>query len=390
MYKIGVGKKRAQTIPVVALITAIAIFMMVYLFLMPKEDKCILLPTLAECNANYSYNSGSSNFSASENQKVKIILDESPGEIFPVSGALTYKFDNIDLFSVDKVEFSVEDSSPAEATLFSRKDREIVYPKHQNVNNVQLFLGINDARGDLYVYLNGKKISSVSGSGVQIVDLPVSKLNAENYITLKASKPLFGTNYYKFGFIKVKESYIISQDSLTRDFKIEQDLKDVKSAEIMFDAECLTQNYLSIALNGKNIFSEKVCGKRTVDLGELDTTYNKVTFFSFGNYFLYNTEVRVNLYQEDYPIYYFTVSNEDKRELENGEKDARLFMSFHDDEWKNIVVYINEKKHEINTKQVEHEFPIGSYFKPGANSIRIWSKQTGIQVDRLKLIIEEN
>lgn len=387
MYKLR-EHKRAQAMPVVALILAIAIFMVVYLFLMPKSDKCTLMPSLAECNANYT--TGGSSSSDVENESVKVVLDKAPGEIFPVSGAVTYKLDNIDLFSVDKVEFSVEDNSPVTSSLFSSEERELTYPKHSQVKSVQLFLGVSEAKGNLYVYLNGEKISSVSGEGAQIIDIPVSKMKAENYIGLKVSKPLIGENYYKFSFIKIKESYTISQNSLTRDFELEQELKDVKAVELNFEAECLTQNYLAIALNGKSIFSEKVCGERTVDLGELTDKYNKITFSSSGNYFLHDAEVKVSLYKEDYPIYYFTISNEDKRDLENGEKDARLFLSFHDDEWKKIIVYINEKKHEVYTKQVEYEFPIGSYFKTGVNSIRLWSEQTGIQVDRLKLTIEES
>jgi len=389
MHKIGVRNKRAQAIPVVALILAIAIFMVVYLFLMPKDDKCTLMPTLAECNANYTSGGSSSSSSSAENQSVKVVLDKAPGEIFPVSGAVTYELDNIDLFSVDKVEFSVEDNSPVKSSLFSSEDREITYPKHSQVKSVQLLLGISEAKGKLYVYLNGDKIWTVDGEGAQIIDIPVSKMEAENYISLKASKPLIGENYYKFSFIKIKESYTISQSSLTRDFEIEQEAKDVKSTELVFEAECLTQNYLAIALNGKSIFSEKVCGERTIDLGELEEKYNKITFSSSGNYFLHDAEVKVSLYKEDYPVYYFTISNEDKRDLENGEKDARLFLSFHDDRWKKIIIYINEKKHEVYTKRVEYEFPIGSYFKTGVNSIRLWSEQTGIQVDRLKLTISE-
>ncbi len=366
--------KRGQR-EVVIFIIAIAIFTLVYLVLLNYQDKCVLLPNLPECNSSY----GSSG-NASENLTEAIILSVEHGKLSPVKDYATYKIDSAELYSRDEVDYALEiPYTEVSNTWGNAQSIDSSFSKNPDTSKVQLMIGISKSRGSLYVYVNGKKIETITGTGIKIIDLSLSSLQDDNTITLKASTPVLPIkNYYELSFVKIRQSYSEVQNKVTREVEIEEDIDDIKSAELHFKSDC-GDKPLNIDLNGKNVFTETTCGERIVLVDDLQQA-NTLKLSSEGDYFVYDMHLKTKMIQDNYPIYYFTLSSARYAKIRDGQKFVMLKLDFADLEYKNITMLINGREFYIETSKAYYQVPINDYLKKGVNSVRILSDKSLIVV----------
>jgi hypothetical protein len=167
------------------------------------------------------------------------------------------------------------------------------------------------------------------------------------------------------------QSYDVARSSVTKQLAFEEDVKDIKKAELHFKTDCATTRTLAISLNDKKIYSEaNVCGDTFIELKNLKQE-NVLTFSSDGNYYIYDLYARAEMYTDNFPVYYFAISKEDADKIREGSKLAMLNTDFATTDNKNLTFSINNFDLNIETNKAYYQTPVNKYLKQGINKIRI-------------------
>ncbi|MBD3209066.1 hypothetical protein GF367_01450 [Candidatus Woesearchaeota archaeon] len=191
------------------------------------------------------------------------------------------------------------------------------------------------ASGRLMVVLNGKQIidKEYLPSSSQYIDLPGEQLQAFNVLTIGVSTP-------GWAFWRMHE-YQLSTLQITGDVKDltgaqamqsfildDEEVDSLDRASLRFYADCTPSETgrLTIKVNGRTVFSGYAdCGVlNTVELDRrmLDWGQNEVSFITEeGTYLITNIDVKTELEEPVYPIYYFDIDSVYFTE-EGGDEDA--------------------------------------------------------------------
>lgn len=369
MKPLNYSKKSQAAIPLV--IIAIAVLIVLYIILIPKSEKCKILPDLEQCNRTLA-TSGAGTTS-------EVFLSENPGQLEAIEESSDYSYGTINLFNkeITEVPLKLIGDPIAEKEWFYSKPYEIKFTTPGNPKELILFVDIDEAPlagiSHLGVYINDKKVTTIKNKGLNTVNVPVKLVKRENTIKFVASTPLsmFKRNVYRISTIIVKQTYSLTQGKITKNLNIENP-DAVISAILNFSSDCYSDDLLKITINGEIAVNEKICGKYAQDIKNFLNKSNEIAFSTEGSYFLTNVRLKLKNKQSDYITYFFSIDEDNYDAIQNGKKLVMAHLTFSGAGTQKLILYVNGNPLRIETSQTDFKTgTISRLLVKGQNSIRI-------------------
>ncbi len=349
--------KKAQTLPM--LIVAIGILMVIYLYFLPLQEKCKIMPSLVECKG-----------------QEESIFSAVPGLLEEKETAARYSFDTIQLFRREILETSeVFENAATEQSWFSSTPQRSVLKIQENGKSAVLYIFVSKSKGSLKVYLNGQRISTVKGEGVHEIALDIDSLDETNNLEVVPSMPLlpFFKNSYEIAKAVLKEDYIITNNRIEIPFEVKEEEKDIKDITLSFTSDCFSEKPLRVLIDKESVYDNMACGRIsrnvTHEVLELNRT-GKMSFASDGNYYIKNIALDVRMKEKDWPTYYFSIIQSKLS------KPTRLYIKFEDHGQKKLTAYVNGNALAVEARGEEWQAVINPYLKKGQNSIALIPEKT--------------
>ncbi|MBS3163330.1 hypothetical protein J4427_01435 [Candidatus Woesearchaeota archaeon] len=340
---------------IAVLILLIALFMILYILLLPPAQREEIL-----------------NQSTKENN---IIHDISPVNIFIKTEP-----------STKLLASSIEISK----SLFSSKPKTLTFPIDDlsNLKSIILFFSVKDSKGNLEVWLNDHIIVDNKLDGAQTIDLPINYLKKNNVLEIKASNPgilFFIKNHYNLEDVGIKESYQIINSKEDRSFSIpEYEKNSLQKSTLRYNIYCNkldTETDLRIYLNEKEVLSKLVtciAGPEDVELSVADVKEgtNLLTFMiGNGDFQFSQIKIENELKEKSNPTYHFDVS-EDKMDNIVSDISSVILRLNLDGTSKKADIVINNKQFSLDTSDDTFSKDISEYVNEGDNFIKIVPKNT--------------
>ena len=379
------GKKGQGGSGAAWLVSLIALFLIIYVILLPEQEKENLLRDPGRVGSGTIY--PGSETPGLIGPGFKNLLSESPGIVSPIAAQIVNKqLASVNLFSeIIQSEESLASTVVVEKTLFGEESKELTFriSKINKVESINLLFFVDKGKGDLIIELNRHGIYKGS---VNVNDLPISLpkslLRNINSLRFSVSSPSFlGKNRFElrdisiFKRIKEENSREIRSFVLTRN-----ELSGIKAVTLFYTVNCFTANEdgnLRISLNNKVIGDGLiVCDAREVglDLGLADLIEgrNAITFeIDKGKYTLERVQVEEILGSQTIPSYFFTMQVIDIDDLIRG-GHVGLGLRFLDDGLRKVgTIFVNGFPYYLDTYQNQINFDITNSITEGRNVIRI-------------------
>ncbi len=373
MQKKGEAPK-SSTQFVAILISLLALYLVLYFFLLPKETQQELLGE--EVVSEYE-----------EGEKtVKTILMESPGRVYPYTKETSVKkIPSVNLFSTLKTDVkTLANSLYVSSSIFGKNSQDLVFDLAdlESVKKLDLFFDVRSHKGGLNIYLNDVMIFSgeIRGAYDLPVELPVSYLQTRNVLRIQATSPgwkFLTRNYYELRDVKIIKNYQVENKKEVRNFVL-SDKDKVNDANLNFFVNCLEIGYdqgtLKVDVNRFNVYTSRIvcdAGLREIDipLDYLVDGNNLVKFeIDKGDYIIEQIELKLRLESKEFPTYYFMLDEDEVN------KDIKLKMEFEYDVTKRATIIVNGKKIYLDTKANKYEKDISEWLREGENYIKIIPK----------------
>lgn len=369
------GEHSASSIA--TLIAIIVAFMILYLLLIPQEDREELL-----YGNETKYDKGKV---VGEN----ILFSEFLGELSPVKRAenLTHDIASVNLFSSSKKDIlTLSNAISVSKGFFTTKSQNLMFEldSPEDVEDAQIYILVGKSIGNLIIRLNGNVIynKDLEDNTQEIIKLPLDYLVKQNTLELISSRPkfIFGTNIHEIKYVKLRKQYNIKNRVAERVFSVPtNELKYVEKAILSYSVYCNLEesNILNIFLNDNLIFSDvPFCNLRSEDI-EVDGSYlrpgpNSLKFETDGDYICEGIELKTITSEEKVPEYYFDIEKEDYKEVARGIKDVIASFDFSVRNDRKIMdLYVNERKIRIDTSKNYYYVTISDYVEADDNLVRI-------------------
>jgi len=341
--------KRAQ-IPL--LIVALAIGLLVYVYFLPLSEKCKIM-NLPECT-----------------KLGEAVFSSSPGILEKQENKVQYSLPEVELFTVGGRErTTLAEGITVSRGWFSSSSPIFSFNIHEKSQNVVIYVSIE--KGSLKAKVNGKTVASIEGAGQHTISIPSSELEKTNTLQLYPSTPFFPWSVNKVNIEKLffEESYTITQEKQTLQLDLKEDPKDISEAMLNFKSDCFFgDSNLSIRINDNEIINNVLCTGFSKDIKSMLGKNTSITFFSKGNYFIYQMKLDVKLSQSNWPTYYFDLPEKGKVNL--------IKLKFADSGEKELTIYFNGKTIAVNTAEKEWQSDVSSYTLEGQNEIVVIPAKT--------------
>lgn len=336
--------------PIVAVI--IGLLILVYLYFLPANDKCNLIPGLSMCAGS----------PAGE------VVGMSPGLLTPQDISKRYSIPDAELFRIDSLDI---------ATLFNQinikrgwffsEPQETSFTVLGKEEEANLFIFVGSAQGSLDVIVNGMTLSRVSGDGIKQVSIPLGILKSENDLKIVPSIPLmpWSSNSYSISKVVLRETYTKTTNKISSNITIRQDVNEIKQGILDFNSACLSDDNLSVVLNGNKIIDDKICNGFHKDVKQYLRENNTLDFMTDGNYMIENAYLDVTTKDNIWPTYYFDISSS---KLES-KQPVMLTLNFNGTEDKALSIYINGISISAETTRTDWKTTINKFLVEGQNSI---------------------
>ncbi len=387
-------KGQSSGVEISIFITLLALFILVYVILIPPEQRAELLDDTVISDDDY----------AEIGDYETVLLSESPGEVH--SYQTNYQTNNLEsmhLFS--EVETSTENIISAltiSRTILKDNYKEILFDIDdlELLEKVQLFFLITEADGELTILLNDKLIFEGQLTSNQLpIELSKNYLKkGENTIRLSVNSPgwsIFSANAYVMEDVSLVWEILEKDNEASRNFYIDSDV-DVKKGTLKYFVTCNTvtdEGTLTISFNGQEVFDDRVfCSYLDEREITLDDRYyvagtNTLDFtVDTGNYNLEEIKVETELEESSYPKYSFDIDSNTYEEVVSGDKEVIVKFTFSGSGTKKASVSVQENQFSFDTSSSSYTKDISSMIDNGANSIKIVPK-TSFEIDSLLVYV---
>ena len=388
-----VNKRGADILPAANQIAVLLLLMVVvivgFIVLMPPEDRDALLGEDSGSTDNDG-TSGTSN-----------LLTEYPGELDSSSSSTQVKeLDPIRIYStIETDSTTLANSLKISRSLIQNNYKSITFDLDNldELDELSVVFLITESKGDLNVKLNGNVVyeGELSSSELPLI-LPTNYLfDNGNIIEFSSSFPgwnIFSADYYLLQDVSLVEEYLVEETSKERTFYV-SDISDLKSAELSYFITCNDdeEGMLQIYLNNRQVFNDNVFCEyldgRELGLSISDlSSYNTLRFeIDDGDYNIEEIEIEFETKGSNYPTYSFDIDSDLYDQIETGEKEIYLELSFSDDSSeKKASVYVQDYSFTFDTNDDEYQKKISSYVDSGVNVIKVVPTRD-IDVDVLKV-----
>ncbi len=376
-------KRKAQTTAnasqAAIIVIFIAILIIFYLFMIPPKDRDEILGI---------NNSGNEQSNTTCSGLSSVLLDESPGSLYPVQqNEFMHPINQIVLSSSKGNKILAQrDSLYVATSKLNKKTESIDFTLDKGVvKSIFISFTVEKGNGRLIIRFNGHEIMNreVKEGTVNPIKLPTAYLKENNRIEISASDvglAIFSKHYYELSNLNIVASTenLESQKAFTTVIISKDELKNFKSGYIRFIAECSkTPGILKVYLNGARLVSKTPsCGspdKVDFTKNNLFDGENNIKFeISSGTVYLTNLAMIIKLNKPKWPVYYFMINESLYNEIQNNERIPLLQIKFVDDaSEKQGTININGAKFFIDENSALYERNIKNYIVKGNNYIKI-------------------
>lgn len=367
--------KRGEGSAVANFILMFALFIVVYLILLPPGAKQDLIAP-------------GEGISGVEG---KLLLSESPGLVRPfLKDVLSTKIAPIKLFALTETQPLLLARSLAVSTsVFSTKSEDLKFdlPELDNLNQLNLLFLIQENSGKLILNMNGQEFYN---DYVNVNDLPIEvplkALNQkDNTLTISASSPglrFLSANRYSLKDVQLVKKLAVEHKTEIRSFIITPaESKDLVRSILYFFVNCMKVRELgtlNIYLNSKEISSRFL----TCDAGQVeleinpDDIYEGENVLEFevdkGEYVLEQMTLEHELETADYPKYFFTLQSGEFNAVTDLAADVEVEFDFDDAGYrKAATLLVNGERVYLDTSSNKAVIDISDYIIEGENFIKI-------------------
>ena len=370
--------KRGQAGNIATLISLIALFMLVYILLLPQEARDDLL----------GREDGVPRHILDDDGEIDTLFSKEIGEVSPLrqSRGVLHTLAGVNLFSdVESEIVTLANNIRVSKGLVSENSQDLAFALDfpQDVLSAEVYTIVDSGSGNLIAELNGAEIfnSNIPDNSQEIIELPLVYLNDINTFTLRASSPgVLGTNIYDLKEVRLRKQVEVKNRRSSRVISVPAtELRDLQNAILSFSIFCSQdeRDLLNIKVNGGNVYSDvPFCNLRRTEI-EIDSSFinsgsNDIVFESDGDYVVEEVEWQSLLRGERASEYAFTIDGSDYNDVRRGEGDVLLIFEFAlSDDRKLFDFYINEEKFEIDTLDSTKIFTISDFLERGSNLIRL-------------------
>ncbi|MBS3172271.1 hypothetical protein J4438_01655 [Candidatus Woesearchaeota archaeon] len=349
----------------------IAVFIVVYLLLMPACDRCMLLKN--ENCQDY----------CNEPQKLGTVLYDKPGDI-EVKNSFTHELEPVSMYMKINPENEVlADSLVVSRSLFGTVDQDISFEIDDldNLRSINLAFKSVSSKGKLFIELNGHNIFAEEIEGVEYkqIQLPITYLEPVNKLKIYTSSSglaFWGKNEYELKSLELKKEFEIVQFTQSRVFSVSnKELNYLQSSSLQYSIVCSEaerQTILKIFLNDQQINSEFIMCESVdrnvaIQPSELVVGENKIDFvIDNGNFIFSPVRIINNLNQDTYPSYSFDIGD---GEFESAERYYLSFKMAGDN--KKAKIMLNDHEIQLDTSDNFYERDITTYVKKTNNFLEI-------------------
>lgn len=387
MNKRGQGTSAAN---VATLISLIALFLLVYILLLPEADRDRILGT---------EQTGKEQAEKEITGVGDVLLSEFIGNIKPGEKAkkMMHEIANVNLFTKEESGLiALSENIKVSKGFFGSRDQNIFFRVDNpgDVLKAELYLVVDSGSGDLVVEINGNEFyrNEVVQGQVRL-DIPLGYLASANNLRLSVSG--FGPKLYSLREVKLRKEEEIKNRVARRTFSVDAGEKSgMKSAIMRYNVFCDRdeKEALRILLNDNLIYSDvPFCNLRedAVELGPdlFKSGVNNLDFETEGDYLIEGISVKTFSGDEELPEYFFALNAEDFRRVRRGLNDVVASFEFSlKDDRKNFVIDINGEEINVDTTK-DTELIVLSEFIEEENLIKIDAKNS-FDILEFKVVLE--
>src|SRR3989344_807627 len=363
--------------PVAVLIFIIALFMAIYILLLPQDDRDQLLNQNLTDDNDVAERFGESLF---------LLEPKATGIIKPFSSDKeVHDIDSVNLFIKEEPEVELlANSLFVTRTIFSDNSKKLSFRSD-----------------DLELLVKNVEIFNEPASGQQSVTIPLISLERLNVIEFKASSPgaaIWSSNKYRLSDIRLKQNFKLENTKESRTFVLtEAEAKE--NAKLSFEVYCNNPSTsrasrLKILINNKQIEEEVIeCTSVTknIDVDSEDLTEGKnILMFEVtkGDLLINNIELETKVKEGGALKYDFTVTEEDFDDILSDIVEAEIRFDFSSEYRKRATIDINGNKFTLDTKDLSFSKTVSSFIREGNNFLRI-TPLNEFEVDNLEIRLIE-
>jgi len=391
-------KKGQGGVEISILIILIALFILLYVILLPPAERAELLnETTEETAALEAIPAGA-----------KVLLSESPGNVFTYSkNVYTAKLEPMHLYSKENTAtFNLVKSLVVSRNLLKDNFRDIIFniDDLESLKNVKLFMVIAESKGRLTIKLNNNIIYQGFLTTEQLpIELPKDYLRKSNKLEFSVALPgwseFYSSNYYILQDISLIKVYAVKNTEASRGFFIDVDEGEkIKKATLYYIINCNTlepKGTLTILLNNMlaskdTIFCEyreEIALPLSKDMLSNDGRNRLVFKIDNGDYNIDQPRVTYELGKSIFPKYSFDIDTTLYNEVKNRQKKILLKMTFGDTGRKKASISVQDSEFSFDTTAKEYSKDISNFIEDGANYIKIVPKEN-FEITSLKVIAQ--
>ena len=384
MNKKGQGTSAGN---VATLISLIALFLLVYILLLPEADRDKLLGTDQGKDGKDVSGVGD------------VLLSEFVGKVEPADKAkrILHEISNVNLFTKEESGLiTLSENIKISKGFFSNKDQSVFFriDNPDDVLKAELYLVVDSGDGDLVVDINGNEFyRNEINQGQVRIEIPLGYLASANNLRFSVSG--FGSNGFSLREVKLSKQEEVKNRVARRTFSVDAKEKaEMKSAIMRYSVFCDRdeKDALKISLNDNLVYSDvPFCNLKedSVELGSgsLKASVNNLDFETEGDYLIEGINIKTFSGDEDLPEYFFSLNDDEFRRVRRGLNEivASFEFSLKDDR-KNFILEINGE--EVNVDTTDDTFLVVlSDFVEQENLIRIDAKN-GFEILEFKIVLE--
>ncbi len=381
------------------LVIFIGMILIVYLFVLRPDDR----------NAILGINETEANGGIVDADNITELVIESPGSLFAQEQkSFEHPLSQIVLSSQSEDRVVAEKSSVyVMSSKLDKKDATIRFETTEGIEYEALILSfyVQDSSGKIIITFNGQEIfygelnRGVNGP----LRIDTILIEDTNYLEFSVPKVpwyrFWGRNQYEIRDVKLIASTrnLEAMEALST-FRLSQvEVDEYDHGYLRFTEECKgrQEGILKVYLNGGLISSSitDCYGYEKIDIAAEDIVAgkNEVLFdLSEGTLYLTNIEIKLELKEARYPIYYFELNDTTWERIVEDDLEVYLDLDFiREYEDKEAEFEINRRKFYMDTDELSFSKDIKSYLRQGSNYITLIPK-TELNIAQLRVFIEED
>ena len=389
----GENKKGAETNnagSVAVLVALIALFIILYVLLLPPEARKELLQDQGAGVTNEQGVLGG-----------KAYFSRFLGELSPKTGSNTI-YHNVpaaNLFTTSEKDLTtISDFIQVSSGFANSKDQNIAFAisSPEDIRQATLYTLVEEADGDLVLTLNGNKIydNTLRSNVQESVEIPTGYLQKSNMLTVSVSSPgwmVWDQNLYKLRYLKLRKETQISNKVVESIISIpSSEWGSMEKAILKYSVFCsrTEDKALSIYVNDQLVYKDVPFCNINADEIEIDRSIlisgsNKIRFETQeGDYLVESISLRTALKKETETEEVFFVSEDEYKDVRNGIKDVIAYIDFGNKYDRKILeLYVNDQLIDVDTSNDLYTVNISNEIEKGGNSIRIKPKNTFEVID---------